>query len=337
MREFRRFVDEQVLNDHAVHRHQCVRDVRGIRVRLGDVLPLDVHALELSRRGRIEHVRNAHPRVTAQFGSPQVRELLANGVVGHVPIPAELVRERPHVAGTLDVVLSAQGIDAHTGPPDISRGHRQVGHRHHHGRALGMLGDPEAVVDRRIGCERVSPRRRTNLIRRYARGLLQCFGTVLGQPNEVFPRAEGLRVASLFDKRSIDQTVGHDNVTDRVDDRHIGPGQQLQMVGSFHVRRADQPDRAWINDDEFRSLTQASFHSRGEHRVRVGGIRTDDHDDVRVGYRREVLSSGTCSERLLQAVPRGRVAHARTGIHIVGTEGGSDHLLDDVHLFVRAA
>ena len=71
VREFGRFVDEQVLDDDAIHRHQCVRNMRGIRVRLGDVFSLDVHALELSGRGRIKHVGNAHTRITAQFGSPQ--------------------------------------------------------------------------------------------------------------------------------------------------------------------------------------------------------------------------------------------------------------------------
>jgi hypothetical protein len=64
-----------------------------------------------------------------------------------VAVTGELVREGTHVAGTLDVVLATQRVDAGAFLADVAGRHRQVGHAHHHRRALAVLRDAEAVVD----------------------------------------------------------------------------------------------------------------------------------------------------------------------------------------------
>ena len=76
--------------------------------------------------------------------------MLARRVVGDMAVAGELVRERAHVAGALHVVLAAQRVHADAVAADVAGGHGEVGHAHDHGRALAVLGDAEAVVDRAV-------------------------------------------------------------------------------------------------------------------------------------------------------------------------------------------
>jgi len=64
-------------------------------------------------------------------------------------------------------------------------------------------------------------------------------------------------------------------VGQRVDERHIGAGAELQVLLGLDVRRAHEIDAPRVGDDELRPLTQAALHLRCEHRMTVGGIRTD--------------------------------------------------------------
>ncbi len=87
------------------------------------------------------------PGSACSVRAPQRLEHRAGGVVGHVPVAGQLVRERAHVARALHVVLAAQRVDADAVAADVAGGHREVGHAHHHRRALAVLGDAEPVVD----------------------------------------------------------------------------------------------------------------------------------------------------------------------------------------------
>ena len=75
------------------------------------------------------------------------------------------MRERAHVAGALHVVLSAQRVHADAGPADVAGRHGEVGDRHDGGRALAVLGDAEAVIDRAVAAGRVEPRRTADRLR----------------------------------------------------------------------------------------------------------------------------------------------------------------------------
>jgi len=59
--------------------------------------------------------------------------------------------ETAHVASTLHIVLATQGVHTHAFSADHAAGHGQVGNAHDHGRALGMLGNAQAVINSRIG------------------------------------------------------------------------------------------------------------------------------------------------------------------------------------------
>ena len=95
-------------------------------------------------------------------------EDLARRVVGDVAVARQLVRERAHVAGALHVVLAAQRVHADARPADIAGRHGEVGDGHHGGRALAVLGDAEAVVDRAIAAGGVEPRRAADRLGRHA-------------------------------------------------------------------------------------------------------------------------------------------------------------------------
>ena len=78
---------------------------------------------------------------------------------GDVAVARQLVREGAHVAGALDVVLAAQRVHADAGAADIAGRHGEVGDRHDGGRALAVLGDAEAVIDRAVAAGGIEPRR----------------------------------------------------------------------------------------------------------------------------------------------------------------------------------
>jgi hypothetical protein len=130
-----------------------------VRVGLRDVLALAVEAEEAAVERGVEHVGDAQARLGLDFDAPVALEQLAGDGVGHVAIAGQLVREAAHVAGALHVVLAAQRIDADALAADVAGGHGEVGDGHHRGRALAVLGDAEAVVDRRVAALRIQPRR----------------------------------------------------------------------------------------------------------------------------------------------------------------------------------
>ena len=137
----------------------------GVGIGLQDVLALHIEAHEGALDRGVEHVGDAQARLRVELDVPQRFELVAHGVARDVPVARQLVRERAHVAGALNVVLAAQRVHADAGPADIAGRHRKVGDRDHGGRALAVLGDAEAVIDRAIAAGGEQPRRFAQLLR----------------------------------------------------------------------------------------------------------------------------------------------------------------------------
>ena len=116
------------------------------------------------------------PGSDSRVYAPLLLKQRPNAGIGDVPIPGQLMRERSHVARTLNVVLTAQRIHAHAFATEIARCHRQVGHADHHRRALAVLGHAKTVVDRRIAGPRIQPGSSANLIRGHSGDLFHFFG-----------------------------------------------------------------------------------------------------------------------------------------------------------------
>ena len=121
-----------------------------------------------------------------------------------------------------------------------------------------------------------------------------------------------------------------------IDDRHVGAGQQRQVMRCCDMRRAYQPDFARIDDNQLRTFAQSPFHLRGEHRVCHRRVGTDDHDDVGIHDAIEWLRARRRAERRIETVPGGRMTDARAGVHVVVAKRGAHEFLYDEHFFVGA-
>lgn len=245
---------------------------------------------------------------------------MARGAVADVAVAGQLVRERPHVARTLHVVLAAQRVHAHTIAAQVAGGQRQVGHAHHHRAALAVLGDTQPVVDGPVAGSGIQTGGRTHLRRRHTRELLELLGAVLGLRHERRPLGELGGFAALLHEAMVDEVFGDDDMCQRVDDGHVGARPQLQEVSGLHVRALHEIDSTRVDDDELCTVAQPLLHPRGEHRVRVGGVGADEQYDVGHLDRLEVLRAGRRAERLRQAEARGRVAHASACVDVVVAE-----------------
>ena len=301
MRQLGGLVDEEILDDDAFHAAQGCLHVHGVRVGLGDVFALHEDALELPVDRAIEHVRDAQTGFCLNGGAPQFLEHFAGGVIAHVAIAREFVGERAHVTRTLHVVLSAQWVHADTVAAEVAGGHRQVGHAHHHGGALAVLGDTESVVDRRVAAGGIETSSCAHLGGRNARVGLHRLGAVFLTRHELAPQGVIHRLAALLDELFVNQTFGDNDVRHRIDQGDVGAGTQLQEVRGLHVGCANQVDLARVGNDQLGAFAQALLHARGEHGVSVRRVGTDEKNDVGVLHRLEILGAGRSTERVLQS------------------------------------
>jgi hypothetical protein len=145
-------------------------------------------------------------------------------------IAGQFVRERAHVAGALNIVLAAQRVHADAGPADIAGCHREVGDGDHGGRALAVLGDAKAVIDRAIAAGSEQPRRLAQRLRIDAGHDCRGFRAVLRQRHEGRPFLELAPVATLAHEGFIDQALGDDDVCQRGQHGDVGAGHQGQWL-----------------------------------------------------------------------------------------------------------
>ena len=99
MRVIRRLVQEEVVDDDALHRREAGGDMFRVGIGLQDVLTLAVEPLELARHGGVQHVGNAQPRLGVDLHAPGVLEDRAYIGILHVAIARQLMGKAPHVAG----------------------------------------------------------------------------------------------------------------------------------------------------------------------------------------------------------------------------------------------
>ena len=212
-----------------------------VGIRLGDVLALQVEALERAVDRLVHHVGDAQARLVAELHAPESLEHLPGRVVRDVPVAGELVRERAHVAGALHVVLAAQRIHPHALAADVAGRHGEIGDRHHRGRPLRVLGDAEAVVDRAVAACRVEPRRPAQLLGIDAGRRGGRFRRMALLGDEARPGFEIVPVATLRDEGFVHQAFGHDHM------RHGGERRRRSFPAS--ARGDGRPRRAGSSPD----------------------------------------------------------------------------------------
>ena len=337
MRVIRRLVQEQVVDDHAFHRGKARRHVMRVGIGLQDVLSLAVQALERPLDRGIQHVGNAQARLGVDLDPPGVLEDRAH--VGHldVAVSRQLVRERPHVAGALHVVLTAQRVHAHAGPPDIAGQHRKVRDRHHGRRPLAVLGHAQPVIDRAVPARREQPRGGAQLCGGHAGQRLGRLGGVAGIGDELGVMLELVPITAVADIGLVHQPLGHDHMRHGADDGDVGAGAQRQVMGCLDMRGPHDVGAARIDDDQLGPLAQALLQAAGKDRMAVRRVGPDDQHHVGLFHAVEILRPGRGAEGLAQPVSRGRMAHPRAGVGVVVQEHRTGQLLDQIGLLVGAA
>ena len=100
--------------------------------------------------------------------------------------------------------------------------------------------------------------------------------------------------------------------------------------------RTDGLGPARVDHDQLGALPKPPLHQGAEDRVPFGRVGTDDHDDVGLQDRIEVLAGRAPAHRRGQAELGGRVADARAVVDVVVAHHRSDEFLREEYLFVGA-
>ena len=337
MRITRGLVEEEILHDHAFHRLEAAGDVQRVGIGLGDVLALHIETLERTFHGLVHHVGNAQAGRLAERSAPQLLEGLMRRVVRHMPIAGKFVRERPHVAGALNVVLTAQRVHADAFPADVARRHRQIGDRHHGGRTLRMFGHAQPVVDRAVSARGVEARRRANVRSGHAGGGFNRLGRMTLGGDETSPLLEVGPVAASAHIVLLHEAFRHDDMGQRGEYGDIRARTQRQVMIGLDMRGAHEIDLARIDDDQLGALAKTLLHTGGEDRMRVGRIGADHYDHVGFLNRFEVLRACRRAEGLAEAIACRRMADAGAGVDVVVAEAGAHQLLHQPDFLVGAA
>ncbi len=116
-----------------------------------------------------------------------------------------------------------------------------------------MFGDAKAVIDRCIAAGRIKARGGADRLRRDAGEFRDDLGAVAFFGDESRPGREFSRIATLLNEGFVDETFGHDDMRQRIENGDIGARTQREMIIGFDMRRLHQIGLARIDDDEFRA------------------------------------------------------------------------------------
>ena len=175
------------------------------------------------------------------------------------------------------------GFTPTPGRPILPVSHGEVGDRHDRGRALAVLGDAEAVIDRAVAAAGEQPCRAADRLGRHAGQLADCLRAVLRLGDERRPVLELRPVAAFADEVFVEQTFGDDDMRQRPSPRrHWCRASAADGSRASTCARAHDVGAARIEHDQLGALAQPLLQPRGEHRMAVGRVGADDHDDVGV-------------------------------------------------------
>ncbi|GBD42222.1 hypothetical protein HRbin39_01611 [bacterium HR39] len=147
---------------------------------------------------------------------------------------------------------------------------------------------------------------------------------MLGEPGEaVDPRLHELLVVEPF---------GDDHVEQRVEERHVGAGAELQEPGGVAGERIG----ARIGHHQLHAALRRLLEEGGRHRVVLGRIGADHEDQVTVQGLGEGGRDRTAADPLHERRHRGGVAQPRAVVDGVVAEDRAHELLDQIGLLVGA-
>ena len=255
-------------------------------------------------------------------------KIAAEGLVFDGAVVGEVHGDGADVAGALDVVLAAEGVEAGAAAADVAGGEGKVDEGEAGLGAVGVLGDAEAPVE--AGLVGV------------ANDVGGAFEGGWGDAGEGFlafggPVADGggdgLEVLdAVGDKVFVDEAVANDDVEQGVVHGDVGAGAALEM----HVGPAGEFDGARVGDDEFGAAADGGLHLEGGDGVGLGGVGAGDVDDVVFGDLVERVGEGAGADAEAEGGDGGGVAEAGAVVDVVGAEDDAGEFLEEVVVLVEA-
>ena len=302
----------------------------GIGIGDNGILSADIETLYLSGDGSGEDLCGLEAGFGVELHAPGLLEFFPDGIVVHFLVAGVVRGQGAHVAGTLDVVLSPEGIDPAAAPAHLTRDESQVGEAHDALGTSSVFRHAQAIDDGRLACLRVHPGSFPQTIRIDVADLSHLFRGVVS--DQLLKRFEVLCVfGNIF---LILKTLFQDHMDQAVDQGDIGTRAELQM----DVRLFRQGDIAGVSDDEAGALLHSLTDLHAHHRVclfRIGAYQENAVHVVsdvvdRVGHRAR-------TQRFCKAGHRRGVAYAGAVVRVVIAKTGPDHLLAHVDIFVGRA
>ena len=322
-------VEKDVLQHDEVAAVETLLDPRGVRLRQHQVLPHHEQALDGAARHFLHHDVEVHAVVLRQLDAPRVLEFGAHIRIGDPLVPGVEDRRRTRVVGALNVVLASQRVEAGGAHPQVPGHQHEIGQGIDVVRAVGVLGDPEGVVDAGLAGRRVGSRRTTDALGRHAGGDLRPLGGIRGE--RLLQRVEAGRVGGdelLVAQAFFDNGVGHG-----VEKPHVGARCELEM----HIGDLGEPDGPRIGDDQARASAHRPLHFHRDDGMGLGGVGTGDEEEVRVTDLVDGVRHRAGAEHGHEPRDRWRVSRGRALMAVVGSERRSAELLHQVVLLDRAS
>ena len=217
-------IQKQILDNDTLHITECCLNVLGVRVRLCDVFSLYVYTLKVTCNRGVQHVGNAITGFVVNRDAPVFIKCSADDIITDGAITGQFMWERAHVTGTLDIILSAERINAHAHTTDVAGRHGEVGHCHDHGRTLAVFGDPKAVINRSIVCAAIKSRCSSDNFSVDTGDLSDGFWRILFLFHELQPLVDRLCITPFSNEVVIKQALRHHYMGEAIHDGHVGAG-----------------------------------------------------------------------------------------------------------------
>ena len=245
----------------------------------------------------------------------------AGGVVAGLEA-GKVVGHGPAVAGALDIVLPAHGVDAAALDAEVAGHEGEVAERFDVVDAADVLGDSQRVEDRAGVAFSKDDTGQLDVV---GGDFADARGPLGGEFFDVFEEFSGSGSACL-DEALVEQSFALDDVSHGEEKGDVGPDPDGQVeVGQFR-----ELGLSWVGHDHFRPVGDGFFQPRRSDGVALGHVRPDGENDVRLLHIRKRIAHCTSTDCSCQTGNCGSVSRSRTVIYIIGPERCPDEFLHRV-------
>ena len=215
----------------------------------------------------MRHFGNARPDAIVHridVNSPGVGELLPDRRVSHILIAGEHIRQNAHIAGTLDVVLTAHRPDADGGATEIPGQQRQAGQPFDHVNGLTKLGHAHSPHHGSRRSRRERAHRLADITGGDAGKMFDLLRSIVFYrlPVGLKPFRKARHVAFVV------QLLFQQHIAKGVHQRHVAAVFQLKML----VGNTRRFNTARIADNNFCAVFTRFQHAAGNDRVGVRAV-----------------------------------------------------------------